>query len=47
MQSTFKSPKMKWRTLNWQLPYNRGVCTTENKSKTLCLSEVNNPKCKK
>ena len=37
MQNTFKSLKIKFRTLNWQLPPNRGVYNTENKFKNLCV----------
>lgn len=46
MQNTFKSLKMKWRALNWQLPHHKGVCNIEHKLKTWCLSALNNPKCK-
>ena len=37
MQNTFKSLKIKFRTLNWQLPPNRGVYNIENKFKNLCV----------
>lgn len=37
MQNTFKSLKVKFRALNWQLPHNKGVFNRENKLKILCL----------